>query len=150
MPEFFLFWNVILKMAWRGYGYSSDCIFKSWFAYLLELSCLQTSFQQICSPSGAHDSAKYKANLGLKGLLISNFLWIFVRQWHRHCCSWPLNCSWATDWLRVEQWIEIRVKANQSWPLHLGQPFEWDFFWFGTPTNRFASFQIFRLEKREG
>ena len=67
---------------WRGYGYSSDCIFKSWFAYLL-----QTSFQQICSPSGAHDSAKYKANLGLKGLLISNFshfLWIFVR--HRPSC----------------------------------------------------------------
>ena len=40
---------------WPGYGYFSDCIFKLWFAYL---SCLQTSFQQICSPSGAHDSAK--------------------------------------------------------------------------------------------
>ena len=27
-----------------------------------------TSFQKNCSPSGAHDSAKYKANLGVKGL----------------------------------------------------------------------------------
>ena len=30
----------------------------------------------------------------------------------------------GTGTVAVDEWIETRVKANQSWPLHLGQPFE--------------------------